>query len=139
MALLLTTTARDLDEELLNRCPVLAVDEGRAQTRAIHRLQRDRRALEGLIARRERDALIRSHQNVQRLLRPSDVLNPYVRFLTFPDQTTRLRRDHEKYLTLIDAIALLHQRQRPIRTHARGAAAIDYLEVHKRHKRGQTR
>jgi hypothetical protein len=26
------------------------------------------------------------------------------------------RRDHEKYLTLIDTIALLHQHQRPIRT-----------------------
>jgi hypothetical protein len=125
VALLLTTTARDLDEELLNRCLVLAVDEGRAQTRAIHRLQRDRRTLEGLIARREREALIHLHQNVQRLLRPLDVLNPYARFLTFPDQTTRLRRDHEKYLTLIDAIALLHQHQRPVKR----AGSLEYLEV----------
>ena len=29
----LTTTAIDIDEELLNRCLVLAVDEGREQTR----------------------------------------------------------------------------------------------------------
>ncbi|MBK9219764.1 MAG: hypothetical protein IPL70_16015 [Uliginosibacterium sp.] len=37
VALLLTTTARDLDEELMNRCLVLAVDEGfREQTCAIH-------------------------------------------------------------------------------------------------------
>jgi len=125
VALLLTTTARDLDEELLNRCLVLAVDEGREQTRAIHRLQRDRRTLEGLIARREREALIRLHQNVQRLLRPLDVLNPYARFLTFPDQTTRLRRDHEKYLTLIDAIALLHQHQRAVKR----VGSLEYLEV----------
>jgi hypothetical protein len=41
--LFLTTTAIELDEELLNRCLVLTVDEEREQTRAIHRLQRQRR------------------------------------------------------------------------------------------------
>lgn len=132
VALLFTTTARDLDEELMNRCLVLAVDEGREQTRAIHQLQRDRRTLEGLIARREREALIALHQNAQRLLRPLDVLNPYARFLTFPDQTTRLRRDHEKYLTLIDTIALLHQHQREVKAHQRpghDGQIIEYIEV----------
>lgn len=129
VALLFTTTARDLDEELMNRCLVLAVDEGREQTRAIHQLQRDRRTLEGLIARREREALIALHQNAQRLLRPLDVLNPYARWLTFPDQTTRLRRDHEKYLTLIDTIALLHQHQRRVLAHQRGDQIIEYIEV----------
>lgn len=115
VALLLTTTARDLDEELMNRCLVLSVDEGREQTRAIHRLQRDKRTLEGLLAKHHKAALIKLHQNAQRLLRPLDVLNPYARFLTFPDQTTRLRRDHDKYLTLIDTIAFLHQHQRPVK------------------------
>ncbi len=37
----LTTTAMDVDEELLNRCLVLTVDEGREQTRAIHERQRE--------------------------------------------------------------------------------------------------
>jgi DNA primase len=129
VALLVTTTARDIDEELMNRCLVLSVDEGRAQTRAIHQLQRDRRTLEGLIARREKEALIALHQNAQRLLKPLDVLNPYARFLTFPDQTTRLRRDHEKYLTLIDTIAFIHQHQRSVKTARRGEQAIDYIEV----------
>ena len=39
----LTTTAIDVDEELLNRCLVLSVDEGREQTRAIHEAQREAR------------------------------------------------------------------------------------------------
>lgn len=47
----LTTTAIDLDEELLNRCLVLTVNEDRAQTQAIHRLQREQQTLEGLLAR----------------------------------------------------------------------------------------
>ena len=129
VALLVTTTARDIDEELMNRCLVLAVDEGREQTRAIHQLQRDKRTLEGLLARREKEALIQLHQNAQRLLKPLAVLNPYAQHLTFPDQTTRLRRDHEKYLTLIDVIAFVHQHQRPIRTHRRGEQIIEYIEA----------
>lgn len=129
VALLFTTTARDLDEELMNRCLVLTVDESREQTRAIHQLQRDRRTLEGLLAKREKEALIALHQNAQRLLKPLDVLNPYARYLTFPDQTTRLRRDHEKYLTLIDTIAFLHQHQREIKSMRRGDKVIEYIEV----------
>ena len=50
----LTTTAIELDEELLNRCLVLTVDEDREQTQAIHRLQREAQTLEGLLARQER-------------------------------------------------------------------------------------
>ena len=50
--LFLTTTAIELDEELLNRCLVLTVDEGREQTRAIHRLPAREQTLEGLLARR---------------------------------------------------------------------------------------
>ena len=129
VALLVTTTARDIDEELMNRCLVLAVDEGRGQTRAIHRLQRERRTLEGLLAKQEREALIRLHRNAQRLLRPLEVLNPYAQHLTFPDQTTRLRRDHEKYLTLIDAIAYIHQHQREVKTCRRGELRVDYIEA----------
>lgn len=133
VALLLTTTARDLDEELMNRCLVLAVDEGREQTRAIHQRQRARRTLDGLIARHDKAACIALQQNAQRLLRPLDVLNPYAAFLTFPDQTTRLRRDHEKYLTLIDTLALLHQHQRTIKTcsrsHEENAQQLEYIEV----------
>src|ERR1019366_2664154 len=41
--LMMTTTAIDLDEELLNRCLVLTVDEDREQTRRIHALQRQKR------------------------------------------------------------------------------------------------
>ena len=129
VALLFTTTARDLDEELMNRCLVLAVDEGREQTRAIHERQRARRTLEGLLANRDKAALVTLHQNAQRLLRPLDVLNPYARLLTFPDQTTRLRRDHEKYLTLIDTIAFVHQHQRAIKTAQRGEQRIEYIEA----------
>ena len=68
--IMLTTTAAELDEELLNRCLVLTVNEEREQTRAIHERQRERQTLEGLLARKSRHDTQRLHQNAQRLLRP---------------------------------------------------------------------
>jgi hypothetical protein len=101
VAIFLTTTAIEIDEELLNRCLVLSVDEDREQTRAIHRAQREAQTLEGLLKRRERDDIAKLHRNAQRLLRPLAVVNPRAGELTFPDSLTRTRRDHMKYLTLI--------------------------------------
>ena len=125
----LTTTAIDIDEELLNRCLVLSVDEAREQTRAIHRLQRERRTLEGLLASKRREAIVALHQNAQRLLRPLAVVNPYAPELTFLDTQIRTRRDHEKYLTLIDAIALLHQHQREVKRASVDGRPVEYVEV----------
>jgi len=124
-----TTTAADIDPELQNRCLVLAIDEGREQTKAIHALQRAKRTLEGLVARARKAEILAIHQNAQRLLRPLGVLNPYAPRLTFPDTATRLRRDHEKYLTLIDTIALLHQCQRPVKSTVEAGKPIEYVEA----------
>lgn len=127
--LFLTTTAIDLDEELLNRCLVLSVDEGREQTQAIHRKQREAQTIEGLLARKERERILRVHQNAQRLLQPLFVANPYARELTFLDSQTRTRRDHMKYLALIRAIALLHQQQRERKTATHNGQALEYIEA----------
>lgn len=124
-----TTTAADLDEELKNRCLVLAVDESREQTQAIHQAQRERRTLAGLKARTERARLLKLHQNAQRLIEPLAVMNPHADRLTFINDRTRTRRDHEKYLTLIDVIALLHQHQRELRTTEHNGEQIQYVEV----------
>ncbi len=104
-----------VSSSFLNRCLVLTVDEDRTQTRAIHDEQRQARTLAGLLAGEERKRLVALHQNAQRLLRPLRVVNPYASQLTFLDAQTRTRRDHEKYLALIDAIALLHQHQREVK------------------------
>jgi len=123
--LFLTTTAIDLDEELLNRCLVVTVNESREQTRAIHTIQRSRETLEGLLAKTKRDGLLTLHRNAQRLLQPLAVVNPYADQLSFRDDQTRSRRDHVKYLTLIRSIALLHQYQRDLKTHG----DLHYIEV----------
>jgi len=121
----LTTTAITIDEELQNRCIVLTIDEGREQTAAIHRIQRELMTLEGLVASERKKQVLKLHRNAQRLLRPLKVVNPYAPKLTFLDDRTRTRRDHMKYLTLINSIALLHQYQRTI--HHRGS--LHYIEA----------
>ena len=125
----LTTTAIQLDEELLNRCLVLTVNEDRSQTQAIHRQQREQQTIEGLLARKDRSETLKLHRNAQRLLKPVFVANPYARELTFLDSQTRTRRDHVKYLTLIRSIALLHQYQRPVKTTQHHGKTVEYIEV----------
>jgi len=129
--LMLTTTAIDVDEELMNRCLVLTVNESREQTRAIHARQRQKQTLAGLLATSDKEALTALHQNAQRLLSPVRVVNPFADRLTFLDDKTRTRRDHVKYLTLIRAIALLHQHQREIKTVDHRGQRLAYIEVTK--------
>ena len=127
--LMLTTTAIDVDEELLNRCLVLTVNESREQTEAIHAAQRYAQTLEGLLAANEKSYITQLHQNAQRLLRPLNVVNPFASQLTFMSNKTRTRRDHMKYLTLIQAIALLHQYQREIKRVEHRGQVVEYIEV----------
>lgn len=125
----LTTTAIEIDEELLNRCLVLSVDEEREQTQAIHERQRQAQSLEGLVARKGKPRILKVHKDAQRLLRPLSVVNPYAHALTFPDHRTRTRRDHMKYLGLIRTIALLHQHQRAVKVATVDGERVEYVEV----------
>jgi DNA primase catalytic core len=125
----LTTTAIDLDEELQNRCLTLAVDESAEQTQRIHRVQRERRTLAGLLAHETRKDLLKNLRNAQRLLSPLAVVNPFAPALTFATARTRNRRDHEKYLTLMDTIALLHQHQRTHGQHLVNGRVVEFVEV----------
>jgi len=129
VAIIFTTTAIDIDEELMNRCLILTVDESTAQTERIHTLQREARTVEGILASERRKDIQRIMQNAQRLIRPMRIANPYARHLTFTSGRTRTRRDHEKYLTLIDTIALLHQHQRQTITHEVNGHEVEMLPV----------
>jgi DNA primase len=58
-----------------------------------------------------------------------EVWNPFAKRLGFLDTRTRARRDFPKYLTLIRAIALLHQYQRPVKVVRHRGEEIRYIEV----------
>ena len=93
--LFLTTTAIDIDEELLNRCLVLTINESRAsRPRRSMQRQRAARTLAGLLAQGAQRSRPAAHRAAQTLLRPLAVVNPYAEALTFRSDRTRMRRDH---------------------------------------------
>jgi hypothetical protein len=128
-AICLTTTRVDLDEELQNRCLILSVDESREQTARIHALQRQARTLAGLSASAQRQETLKLFRHAQRLVQPWRIVNPFAEQLTFTTEGTRSRRDHEKYLTLIDSITLLHQHQRQRGQHIVNGRTVEFIEV----------
>jgi hypothetical protein len=75
------------------------------------------------------EATMRRHRNAQRLIEPLLVVNPYGKELTFPTDTLRLRREADKYLSLIESIALLHQHQREVKVFTHEGATHRYVEV----------
>jgi hypothetical protein len=125
--LFLTSTRMILDEELVNRCFVLTVDESAEHTRAIQERQRMLETRGGKAALAEIERLRALHRNAQRLIRTMEVDNPLVEGLQFPFSRTRNRRDHEKFLTLIRTIALLHQFQRPVQVDDNGVERIEVI------------
>ncbi|MGH2667507.1 MAG: toprim domain-containing protein, partial [bacterium] len=124
-----TTSPEALDYETRNRFVQVGIDESVEQTRNILRRQRQADTLEGVLRRAEAEHLWARQQNVQRLLRPLKVVNPYAPALTYPDERLQMRREQKKYLTLIKAIALLHQYQREIKRARRGDVEVEYVEV----------
>ena len=129
VALFLTTTAPQIDEELANRCIVLTVDESAEQTARVHAAQRERETIDGLLRHSRSTAIRDVHQNAQRLLERVAVVNPYARQLRFRADRPRTRRDHMKYLGLIRVITYLHQHQRPRHIAQVAGQEIAYIEV----------
>jgi len=129
VAQFMTSTQAEFDEELANRYLVLSVDENREQTRRIHAAQREAETLQGWLRQIDREEVLKTHHNAQRLLRPLKVTNPFAAQLTFPDDQLRLRRDHKKYLGLIRTIAFLRQYQKPIKSCEHRGEVRQYIEV----------
>jgi hypothetical protein len=129
IAYLETTTASYLNPENTSRCFEIPLDESAEQTRRIHEHQRRARSHGGLDRVVGRDALRRKHHNAQRLLESVRVVIPYAEDLTFPDRYLRTRRDHERFLSLIEAVAFLHQFQRPRREVMAQGQKVTYIEA----------
>ena len=120
------TTASSVNHENATRCFELSMDESAEQTARIHERQRLMKTEAGLRLRQEAEAIARRHWNAQRLLEPLPVVIPYADRLTFPTAWMRTRRDHARFLNLIEVSAFLHQHQRQRRGGAIVAAVADY-------------
>lgn len=114
VAVMESTTNPRMNPENANRCFVLHVDESVDQTRAIQIAQRRARTLFGIEADVARNEVIEKHRSAQRLLEPVRVVIPFAEQITFPVESVRNRRDHSRFLNLIEAVAFLHQKRRTI-------------------------
>lgn len=115
IAYLETTTNANINHENATRCFEIYLDESIEQTRRIHAAQREAKTIQGIINRAKAEAIKKRHHNAQRLLKTVQVFNPYAPLLDFPADSLRTRRDHERFLSLIEAVTFLHQYQRPRR------------------------
>jgi DNA primase len=116
VCVMITTTAAELEGETASRFLFLTIDESSQMTEAIHRMQREAETLEGLINKKRSESIVTKHHIAQRLLKPLAVANPFSKYLSYPNQSLRTRRDHKKYLGLIRSIAFLYQYQREVKS-----------------------
>jgi DNA primase len=112
IAFLETTTNSELNHENLTRNFEIFLDESIEQTRRIHQLQREAKTEQGLLKKNFLEAVKLHHHNLQRVLKPVLIEIPYAPMLDFPCDSLRTRRDHERFLSLIEAITFLFQYQR---------------------------
>ena len=129
VCVMITTTATEIDQETASRFIFLTIDESAAMTGAIHKRQREAETLAGLVREKKQDTVTRKHHAAQRMLKNLAVVNPYAEYLSYPSHSLRARRDHQKYLGLIRAIAFLHQYQREIKTVEVEGQPVAYIEV----------
>ncbi len=114
-----TTTKTHLHPENETRCFEIFPDESEQQTERIFKAQNLK--YKGLAF--DHSEITRKWKNAQRLLKPHRVHIPYIDEIEFPTVKLRARRDRLRFLTLIEASAILHQHQRKHKTEN----GIDYV------------
>jgi DNA primase len=115
-----STTESQIHQENATRCFEVRLDESCEQTKRIQDAQRFAKTIEGHRARLVGHEIAALHQDVQRLLRPVRVVIPYAASIEFPTESIRMRRDNPRFLNLVEALAFLHQYQRPLTVFATG-------------------
>jgi hypothetical protein len=108
------TTQESVYEDNANRSFLLYLDESREQDARIMEYQRKRSA--GKVNTREEKKVKQFLQNVQRVLQPISVRNPFAEYLMLPDHVFKPRRTNAHYLAFIEAVTFYHQFQRQQQT-----------------------
>lgn len=107
-----TTTKSHIHPENETRCFEVFIDESEEQTDRIHEVQRARYRSKGITQPPD----LSLWQLAQQMLTKRTVKIPFIDLITFPSTPIRARRDHQRFLTLVETSALLHQFQRSTQT-----------------------
>ena len=119
-----STTLTKIFDEDLNRCILVNTDERSDQTRQIITALAARYA-GGIVG--DASAIVNRHHALHRVLQPFNVVVPFAERLgeLFADQRVEARRVFPQLMSMIQASALLHQRQRQVDPDGRLVAAAD--------------
>lgn len=104
------TTKEKIYEDNANRCILIYIDTSAEQDKRIMEYQQ--KASAGLINRQEENKIKERLKNVQRLLRPVSVRNPYAQYINLPEAVFKPRRTMLLLLSFIETITFYHQYQR---------------------------
>jgi DNA primase len=108
------TTREKLYEDNANRSILIETDLSQAQDRRIMDYQRKLSA--GLINKAQEHTIKALLQNVQRILKPVIVRNPYAPFINLPEVVFKPRRTIGLLLSFIETITFYHQYQLPTKS-----------------------
>jgi DNA primase len=117
------TTRERLYEDNANRCLLLHIDGSKAQDTRI--LDYQTRAAAGEVNRENEQHIRQQLQQVQRVLMPVQVINPYAKYLQLPEQVFKPRRTMTLLLAFIEAVTFYHQYQRPVKRDGQGHPYIE--------------
>jgi DNA primase catalytic core len=117
------TTREKVYEDNANRCLLLYIDGSKDQDRRI--LDYQTRLAAGEIDRESEQHIRQQLQQVQRVLVPVTVVNPYAKYIRLPDQVFKPRRTMTLLLAFIEAVTFYHQYQRPVKRDGQGQPYIE--------------
>ena len=125
-----TKSKGSLDNENSTRFCEIYSDESQRQTKRVIEFIKQSHSRDYKLALKTRSRKIEILRAVQKLLEPIDVSIPYAGLLSFPDQTTRNRRDMGRFLNFLKTIAFLRRYQKEVKTDDAGtyieADTMDY-------------
>jgi DNA primase catalytic core len=117
------TTKEKIYEDNANRCILLYTDQTRDQDKRINEYQTKLSAGE---INRERESQYKElFKNMQRVLRPINIINPYAKYIELPEQVFKPRRTMTLLLGFIEAVTFYHQYQREVKKDASGQLYIE--------------
>ena len=109
-----TTTREKLYEDNANRCLLIYLDNSEDQQEKIMAFQRQQSA--GRVNTQQQDQGKELLGDVQSLLKPITVRNPYAEQLHLPPAVFKPLRTQEHYLLFIETVTFYHQYQRQVKT-----------------------
>lgn len=109
-----TTTKEKLYEDNANRSLLIYLDNSKEHKEQVMEYQRKLSA--GKVNTKEEDDLKEFFKDMQMVLRPVAVRNPFAEYLKLPDYIFKPLRTNTHYLATIETITFYHQYQREVKT-----------------------